>query len=122
MRNVNGAMLQGTYINFHFYQYLFINGSLLNYHFYYLIFPTQDRPDTYPYLLVTIGSGVSILMVESESKFERIGGTATGGGTFWGLGRLLTGATVCNFLLISIQTISQTCPIVFMRLANVYLY
>ena len=89
----------------------------------------QDRADTYPYLLVTIGSGVSILMVESESKFERIGGTATGGGTFWGLGRLLTGATVSDFLLIcskhsdEIQvTISQFCLIVFVRLANGYLY
>ena len=41
-----------------------------------------------------VGSGVSILKVESESKFERIGGTATGGGTFWGLGVLLTGAKV----------------------------
>ena len=46
----------------------------------------------YPYLLVTIGSGVSVIKVESETVFERIGGTATGGGTFWGLGRLLTGA------------------------------
>ena len=32
--------------------------------------------------------------VESEDKFERIGGTATGGGTFWGLGKLLTKAKV----------------------------
>ena len=48
----------------------------------------------YPYLLVIIGSGVSILKVESESKFERIGGTATGGGTFWGLGAISTGAKV----------------------------
>ena len=46
-------------------------------------------------MLVIIGSGVSILKVESEHKFERIGGTATGGGTFWGLGALLTGAKVC---------------------------
>ena len=51
-----------------------------------------QEKDTYPYLLVIIGSGVSILKVESESNFERIGGTATGGGTFWGLGSLLTGA------------------------------
>lgn len=32
--------------------------------------------------------------MESEKKFERIGGTATGGGTFWGLGSLLTKAKV----------------------------
>lgn len=36
-------------------------------------------PVLYPYLLVNIGSGVSILKVESESDYERIGGTATGG-------------------------------------------
>lgn len=28
--------------------------------------------------------------VESEDKFERIGGSSIGGGTFWGLGALLT--------------------------------
>eukprot|EP00088_Acartia_fossae_P030687 TRINITY_DN3168_c0_g1_i2.p1 TRINITY_DN3168_c0_g1~~TRINITY_DN3168_c0_g1_i2.p1 ORF type:complete len:628 (-),score=114.81 TRINITY_DN3168_c0_g1_i2:357-2132(-) len=53
----------------------------------------------YPYLLVTIGSGVSILKVESEDSFERIGGTATGGGTFWGLGKLLTSAKDFDELL-----------------------
>ena len=41
---------------------------------------------------VTIGSGVSVIKILSETSFERIGGTATGGGTFWGLGRLLTNA------------------------------
>jgi len=41
---------------------------------------------------VTIGSGVSVIKILSETRFERIGGTATGGGTFWGLGRLLTKA------------------------------
>ena len=35
----------------------------------------------------------------SETSFERIGGTATGGGTFWGLGRLLTGAKGFDELL-----------------------
>jgi type II pantothenate kinase len=32
--------------------------------------------------------------VEAEDRYERIGGTATGGGTFWGLGKLLTKAKV----------------------------
>lgn len=36
------------------------------------------------------------LQVESETKYERIGGTSTGGGTFWGLGSLLTKAKVSN--------------------------
>ncbi|XP_051932922.1 4'-phosphopantetheine phosphatase isoform X1 [Hippocampus zosterae] len=48
------------------------------------------QPDIFPYLLVNIGSGVSIVKVESEDKFERIGGSSIGGGTFWGLGALLT--------------------------------
>ena len=53
----------------------------------------------YPYLLVNIGSGVSILRVESADKFERVGGTAMGGGTFWGLGSLLTKARGFDELL-----------------------
>uniref|UniRef100_A0AAY4EV49 4'-phosphopantetheine phosphatase n=1 Tax=Denticeps clupeoides TaxID=299321 RepID=A0AAY4EV49_9TELE len=48
------------------------------------------HPDIFPYLLVNIGSGVSIVKVESEDQFERIGGSSIGGGTFWGLGALLT--------------------------------
>uniref|UniRef100_A0A674NV08 4'-phosphopantetheine phosphatase n=1 Tax=Takifugu rubripes TaxID=31033 RepID=A0A674NV08_TAKRU len=48
------------------------------------------QPDIFPYLLVNIGSGVSIVKVESEDNFERIGGSSIGGGTFWGLGALLT--------------------------------
>ncbi|KAL1480119.1 hypothetical protein MTO96_051304, partial [Rhipicephalus appendiculatus] len=49
-------------------------------------------PNVFPYLLVNIGSGVSIMKVESDDKYERIGGSATGGGTFWGLGSLMTKA------------------------------
>jgi len=45
----------------------------------------------YPYLLVNIGSGVSILRVDGENNFRRVSGTNVGGGTFWGLCRLLTG-------------------------------
>jgi type II pantothenate kinase len=45
----------------------------------------------FPYLLVNVGSGVSILRVD-ESGHERVSGTNMGGGTFWGLCRLLTGA------------------------------
>ncbi|KAK4399723.1 Pantothenate kinase [Sesamum angolense] len=49
-----------------------------------------DHKDLYPYLLVNIGSGVSMIQVESDSKFQRVSGTSIGGGTFWGLGKLLT--------------------------------
>ena len=69
-----------------------------------------QEKDTYPYLLVIIGSGVSILKVESESNFERIGGTATGGGTFWGLGSLLTGAKArISILYTKIHSNYQLC-------------
>jgi type II pantothenate kinase len=45
---------------------------------------------TYPYLLVTIGTGVSILRVDGPRKHERISGSTIGGGTYFGLIRLLT--------------------------------
>jgi type II pantothenate kinase len=44
----------------------------------------------FPYLVVNIGSGVSILKVSSSDKFERVSGSSVGGGTYWGLCRLLT--------------------------------
>ncbi len=47
---------------------------------------------SYPALIVSIGSGVSILKVDGPSKFERVSGSSIGGGTFMGLCRLLTGA------------------------------
>ncbi|KAK9392092.1 pantothenate kinase 4 [Crotalus adamanteus] len=50
----------------------------------------MNHPHIFPYLLVNIGSGVSIVKVETEDKFEWIGGSSIGGGTFWGLGTLLT--------------------------------
>lgn len=49
-----------------------------------------DGNDLYPYLLVNIGSGVSMIKVDGDGKFERVSGTSVGGGTFWGLGKLLT--------------------------------
>lgn len=50
----------------------------------------MSQDDVYPYLLVNIGSGVSILIVESQRSFHRVSGTSVGGGTFLGLVRLLT--------------------------------
>ncbi|CAG9826847.1 unnamed protein product [Diabrotica balteata] len=50
-----------------------------------------SRP--YPFLIVNIGSGVSVLAVYSETNYKRISGTSIGGGTFLGLCCLLTG---CN--------------------------
>lgn len=31
-----------------------------------------------------------LLQVDGNDKFERVSGTSVGGGTFWGLGKLLT--------------------------------
>ncbi|GFH27130.1 DUF89 domain-containing protein, partial [Haematococcus lacustris] len=55
--------------------------------------PTNEAGDLYPYLLVNIGSGVSMVQVTSEGVFERVSGSSLGGGTFWGLCNLLTGRT-----------------------------
>ncbi|KAI9501708.1 hypothetical protein GGI25_006247 [Coemansia spiralis] len=60
---------------------------------------SEDQPmrfvgavdDIFPYMLVNIGSGVSIIKVTREGEFERISGTSLGGGTLWGLLHLLTG-------------------------------
>jgi len=52
----------------------------------------EPRPEIYPYLLVNIGSGVSMVKVSGPRQFQRVGGTSLGGGTLWGLLSLLTGA------------------------------
>ena len=44
----------------------------------------------FPYLLVSIGTGVSILRVDGPRRHTRISGSTIGGGTYWGLIRLLT--------------------------------
>ncbi|RWR81972.1 pantothenate kinase 2 isoform X1 [Cinnamomum micranthum f. kanehirae] len=49
-----------------------------------------DHNDLFPYLLVNIGSGVSMIKVDGDGSFQRVSGTNVGGGTYWGLGRLLT--------------------------------
>jgi type II pantothenate kinase len=59
----------------------------------------QPRADIYPYLLVNIGSGVSMVKVSGPRQFERIGGTSLGGGTLWGLLSLLTGARTFDAML-----------------------
>lgn len=56
------------------------------------ITPSQQVNSIYPYMLVNIGSGVSILKVESANSFSRVGGSSLGGGTLWGLLSLITGA------------------------------
>lgn len=43
----------------------------------------------YPYLLVTIGSGISVILVRSQTTYTRLTGSNIGGGTFLGLCSLL---------------------------------
>ena len=59
----------------------------------------MPHTDIYPYLLVNIGSGVSMVKVLGSRQFERIGGTSLGGGTLWGLLSLLTGASTFDEML-----------------------
>ena len=47
--------------------------------------------DGFPKLLVSCGSGVSIIKVNDFSSYERVAGTMIGGGTLLGLSNLLTG-------------------------------
>jgi len=51
---------------------------------------TISYSSAYPYMLVTIGTGVSVLRVDGPRQHERVSGSTIGGGTFWGLMRLLT--------------------------------
>lgn len=66
---------------------------------YYLQNPLDDKmlmkvpydfSQPYPYLVVNIGSGVSILAVYSPTSYSRIWGSSIGGGTFEGLCCALT--------------------------------
>lgn len=59
---------------------------------YAVTFESNPTPQL-PCLLVNIGSGVSIIKVDGDGKYERISGTSLGGGTLWGLLSLLTPAT-----------------------------
>lgn len=63
--------------------------------------PYTEQGDIYPYLLVNIGSGVSMVKVvgPGPTGFERIGGSSLGGGTLWGLLSLLTEAKDYNEML-----------------------
>lgn len=70
--------------------------SLCPYHFRLYSLSQKARFDfsqPYPFILVNIGSGVSILAVRGPNDYKRISGTSLGGGTFLGLCCLLTGCT-----------------------------
>jgi type II pantothenate kinase len=50
-----------------------------------------DFVPSHPHLLVSLGTGTSILRVEDGGIVNRVGGTGLGGGTLQGFGRLLLG-------------------------------
>ena len=50
----------------------------------------MDSASFFPFLVVNIGSGVSIIRVDGPNSFVRVSGTALGGSTFFGLCKLLT--------------------------------
>lgn len=50
-----------------------------------------DFSAPFPFILVNVGSGVSVLAVRGPNDYRRISGTSLGGGTFLGLCCLLTG-------------------------------
>ena len=53
-----------------------------------------NTESTFPYIFVNIGSGVSILKIESKRNFERVSGSQLGGGTFWGLCKLFVDGNI----------------------------
>jgi pantothenate kinase len=54
--------------------------------------PQEELISPYPLLLVNIGSGVSMLRIDSPTDFTRVQGSPIGGGTVLGLCRALFGA------------------------------
>ena len=50
-------------------------------------------------MLVSIGSGVSIIKVSDFNTFARVSGTMIGGGTLLGLSNLLTGVNDFDSIL-----------------------
>lgn len=63
-----------------------------------------DFSQPYPFILVNVGSGVSVLAVWGPNNYKRISGTSLGGGTFLGLCCLLTG---CNTFEEAIQLATE---------------
>ncbi|EGT30162.1 CBN-PNK-4 protein [Caenorhabditis brenneri] len=56
-------------------------------------FQTLNTESMYPFLLINIRTGVSVVLVEGENQFKRLGGSSIGGGSFLGLSELITGVT-----------------------------
>lgn len=53
----------------------------------------QEPLNEFPKILVSIGSGISIIKIKSYEDFQRVSGTMIGGGTLLGLANLLIGTS-----------------------------
>ena len=49
----------------------------------------KEQHKHFPFLLVNVGTGTSIMKFISEHEFQRVSGTSIGGGLFLGLSNLL---------------------------------
>eukprot|EP00127_Corallochytrium_limacisporum_P006488 Clim_evm19s229 gene=Clim_evmTU19s229 len=56
----------------------------------------ETTSGVFPYLVMIVGSGLSVLRVDDEKTFERVTGSCIGGGTAWGMAKLITGADSFN--------------------------
>lgn len=56
-------------------------------------FQTLNSESMYPYLLINIRTGVSVVLVEGPGVFNRLGGSSIGGASFLGLSELITGVS-----------------------------
>ena len=85
-----------------------ING--MNFMLEYVEKPLISKEHTleFPYLLVCIGSGDSIILVKSSTESQRIGGSIIGGGTLLGLGNLLISENKFENLLKMAETGDNT--------------
>eukprot|EP00614_Pseudopedinella_elastica_P003572 CAMPEP_0172600352 /NCGR_PEP_ID=MMETSP1068-20121228/20529_1 /TAXON_ID=35684 /ORGANISM="Pseudopedinella elastica, Strain CCMP716" /LENGTH=636 /DNA_ID=CAMNT_0013400981 /DNA_START=113 /DNA_END=2023 /DNA_ORIENTATION=+ len=83
--------------------------------------PVSELKELFPYLLVNIGSGVSVIRVDGpDGQFQRVSGSSVGGGTFFGLGRLLTGGGRESFeelLLLAMRGDARRCD---MMVGDIY--
>ena len=61
----------------------------------------RECAELYPFLLVNIGSGVSILEVNDLFDFKRVSGSALGGSTYWGLCKVSSEARCTVAILLS---------------------
>ncbi|AFZ81453.1 hypothetical protein BEWA_008640 [Theileria equi strain WA] len=62
-----------------------IPGSVISYNLEHRLPKKKSINPLYPYLIVNIGSGISVIKVSSETEFRRVSGTSIAGGTAFGL-------------------------------------